>query len=390
MSQASLFISPYVQMFDDDGDPLDGGTIEFYEPGTTTPKAVYADGNMITSLGTVVTLDSAGRAKIWLSGYYYVIVKDSLGNTVGDPQDNVSTAYSPAAASAITMSEWQDQTDTPTYIGVTQFSVVGDKTLVYTIGRRIKAVVTAGTIYGTITNVAAAGAPIVTTVTVLWDLSYALDGGLSSVSTGIISPIASGSPYQVPIGVVLDWYPALAGVPVLSYGFVQCDGQTLTDPASPMNGQVIPNLNGAAAGADTFSNSKTAVYTRGGTVSGTYSADTVKAHTHGTSAITAATHSHGPGTFSTDSHTGHTHQVSIYKQFANAQSGSGSSNLWQDSPDGSNKVTSDSGGAHSHTVTAGTSDASGALALTGSTDNNGAATETIPKTVTVIKIMRVK
>lgn len=389
MSQASLFISPYVQLFDDDGDPLAGGSIEFYDAGTLNPKTVYADSGMVTSLGATITLDSAGRAKIWLDGYYYTIVKDSLGNVIST-EDNVSTAYSPAAASALTMSEWQEQDDVLTYVGATQFSVPGDQTLVYTIGRRIKATVTAGTIYGTITNVAAAGAPTVTTVTVLWDLSYALDAGLSVVWTGIISPVLSGTPYQIPIGVAVDWYSSIAGVPTLPFGWVQCDGQTLTDPLSPMNGQVIPNLNGAAGGADTYANGKIAPFTRGGAASGVYTSDAIKAHNHGTSAVTANSHTHGPGTLSTDAVGDHTHVVNIYKQFANTDAGAGVSNLWQDVPDGSNTVVSNGAGAHGHTVIAGTTATSGAVPLTGSVDNNGAATETVPKTVTVIKIMRIK
>lgn len=386
-----MLIPPSPQWFDNNGDPLAGGVLKFYESGTAIPKNVYADANGVTSLGNEVTLDSNGRAKVWLLGYYTVTLEDSLGNQIWS-EDNISSAYSPTSTTTFTMSEWQEQDDTYTYINATQFSVPGDLSLVYTVGRRIKATVTAGTIYGTITNVSAAGSPTVTTVTVLWDLSYALDSGIATgtVWTGIISPIASGTPYQVPLGAIMDWYPSLTGVPALPYGWVQCDGQTLTDPLSPMNGQVVPNMNGAAGGADTFSNGKIAVFTRGGTSSGVYTADTVIAHNHGTSGLTAATHTHGPGSLSTDTEANHTHVVNIYKQFANAASGGGVGNLWQDPPDGSNTVTSNGGGSHSHSVNAGTTAASGALAISGSTDNNGAATETIPKNVSVVKIMRVK
>lgn len=389
MAQTSMLVPPDPQFFDSNGNPLAGGTLEFYEAGTANPKAVYGDGNGAVSLGTTVTLDSVGRAKIWLDGYYKVILKNSLGTTIWT-EDNVSSAYSPAASSAPTMSEWQLQDDVLTYIGATSFSVPGDQTLVYTIGRRIKATVTAGTIYGTITNVAAAGGPIVTTVTVLWDLAFALDAGLSDVWTGIISPIYSGTPYQVPLGAIFDWYKTMTGVPALPYGWEQCDGQTINDPLSPMNGQVMPNLNGAAGGADTFANGKIAVYMRGGATSGVYSADTVEAHAHGSSAMTAATHNHGPGTLSTDDPGTHTHLSNIYKQFANTDAGGGVGNLWQDVPDWSNSTVTDGNGAHTHTVNAGAVDGSGPLAVSGNTDNNGAATETIPKTVTAVKIMRVK
>jgi hypothetical protein len=48
----------------------------------------------------------------------------------------------------------------------------------------------------------------------------------------------------VPIGGIIPWAKSLTGVPALPIGWVQCDGQTLSDAASPLNGQVIPNLNG--------------------------------------------------------------------------------------------------------------------------------------------------
>jgi len=386
MAQASLLMAPYYQAFDNNGDPLSGGTVEFYAAGLGAPKAVYGDSAETINLGAVVTLDSSGRAAIWLDGYYYVRVKDSLGNIIRN-EDNVSSAYSPAAVAAVVFSEWQSQTDVLTYIGATQFSVPTDKTLVYTVGRRIKATVTAGTITGTITvSSFAAG---ITTVTVLWDLAQALDAGLSAVWTGIISPIASGTPYQIPIGAIVDWYKTMVGVPALCYGWVQCDGQTLADALSPMNGQVIPNLNGAAAGADTFTNGKIAVYLRGGTVSGTYSADSVIAHNHGLTGAQADSHQHGPGTLTTDATLDHTHTYDKYQNSLQDVAVTGASdNVWQDTSVMGG--ISGGAGAHSHTVDAGWTDLSGALGVTGPTDNNGAATETTPKTVTAVKILRIK
>ncbi len=48
----------------------------------------------------------------------------------------------------------------------------------------------------------------------------------------------------VPIGGVLPWLKSVAGTPALPANFVECNGQTLSDAASPYNGQAIPNLNG--------------------------------------------------------------------------------------------------------------------------------------------------
>lgn len=48
----------------------------------------------------------------------------------------------------------------------------------------------------------------------------------------------------VPVGAIMAWTKSLAGVPALPDGWVECNGQTLNDTESPLNGQVIPNLNG--------------------------------------------------------------------------------------------------------------------------------------------------
>ena len=48
----------------------------------------------------------------------------------------------------------------------------------------------------------------------------------------------------VPIGSIISWAKDIPGVPSLSDNFVECNGQTLDDPESPLHGQVIPDLNG--------------------------------------------------------------------------------------------------------------------------------------------------
>ena len=48
-------------VFDANGDPVSGATINFYEPGTTTPKAVYSSSTLATSLGTQLTTNAGGE-----------------------------------------------------------------------------------------------------------------------------------------------------------------------------------------------------------------------------------------------------------------------------------------------------------------------------------------
>lgn len=72
----------------------------------------------------------------------------------------------------------------------------------------------------------------------------------------------------VPVGSVIAWHKLLPGVPTLPDGWVECNGQTLNDPASPLHGQVIPNLNGPG------------LFIRGGLESGVQQADQMQSHTH--------------------------------------------------------------------------------------------------------------
>ncbi len=72
----------------------------------------------------------------------------------------------------------------------------------------------------------------------------------------------------MPVGSIIAWHKT-----VFSYlppNWVECNGGTLTDPESPINGTSIPNLNGEGR------------FLRGSTASGTLQADELKSHTHNT------------------------------------------------------------------------------------------------------------
>ena len=63
--------------------PLGFGRIDFFAVGSTTPKAVFADYQGATSLGSSVTLDGVGHATIFLgAGLYRCILYDALGAVV--------------------------------------------------------------------------------------------------------------------------------------------------------------------------------------------------------------------------------------------------------------------------------------------------------------------
>lgn len=81
MSIGFILPSVFPKWFTPAGDAvLSGGSLEFYDVGTTTPKSVYADYQRSVAIGAVVTLDSAGDATIFLGdGGYKVILKDESG-----------------------------------------------------------------------------------------------------------------------------------------------------------------------------------------------------------------------------------------------------------------------------------------------------------------------
>ena len=83
-----------------------------------------------------------------------------------------------------------------------------------------------------------------------------------------MSHLLNGS---VPIGSIIGWAKSLTGTPSLPSGFVECNGQTLSDAGSPLNGATIPNLNNSGGAG-------TKRFLRGSTTSGTTGGS--ETHTH--------------------------------------------------------------------------------------------------------------
>lgn len=73
-----------VQLFDNYGEELNGGTVESYAGGTSTPKATYTSATGLVANANPVVLDAAGRADIWLTPNeaYKFIIKNAAGLTI--------------------------------------------------------------------------------------------------------------------------------------------------------------------------------------------------------------------------------------------------------------------------------------------------------------------
>jgi len=88
---------------------------------------------------------------------------------------------------------------------------------------------------------------------------------------------------EVPIGTILPWHGDLSGVPVLPDEFLECNGQTVDDSESLLDGVTLPDLNvGSGTGR----------FLRGSTgTTGTTQASQNISHNHGTS---ESAHRHTP------------------------------------------------------------------------------------------------
>jgi hypothetical protein len=105
-------------------------------------------------------------------------------------------------AAAEIIDEWTPFTDsTPSFVDATNFSVAADKRATFQVGRRVRATVLAGTIYGRIT---VSVFTTLTTVTVLWDAGV-LDSGLSAIAVGFLSVTNKSTNWRAIDGLELDF-----------------------------------------------------------------------------------------------------------------------------------------------------------------------------------------
>jgi len=76
----------------DNGEPLSGGLLYFYESGTTTAKNTYSDSAETIANANPVVLDAAGRQPdIFFSGFAKIVVKTSAGVQI-DVSDPIGSA----------------------------------------------------------------------------------------------------------------------------------------------------------------------------------------------------------------------------------------------------------------------------------------------------------
>ncbi|NTU49314.1 MAG: hypothetical protein HGA87_00195 [Desulfobulbaceae bacterium] len=177
---ATALVSPFFIWFDPDtGSPLAGGLLHSFESGSSSVrKPTYHDASGSVPNTNPVVLNSAGYAAVYLNGSYRLVLEDADGNVVWDAD--------PVSSQSGTVDEWQGSI-AATYVSPTSFSVAGNQTATFTVGRAIQ-VADATTFTSHVQSSAYAGG--VTTISIYG--TETLTASLSSVKAGLLSaaPIA--------------------------------------------------------------------------------------------------------------------------------------------------------------------------------------------------------
>jgi len=105
----SRFTNPFPQFEDINGVPQAGGTLSFFETGTTIFKTIFSDADLQTPAANPATLNASGvlDTDVFTTGQYNVVLKNSLGEQKrqADPYSGFETAEA----------QWSDWDPTITY-----------------------------------------------------------------------------------------------------------------------------------------------------------------------------------------------------------------------------------------------------------------------------------
>lgn len=171
-----------VLRFWDGSIPAAGGTVNVYDANTLTPAVTWNDRDQATihQNANPLTLNTNGEGTFYLeSGKFYdFLVKNSLGATIGNPK-----GISGSSSGVVSLTPWQTTGLIPTFISTRLFSLVGNQTADYHVGRRVRTTNTGGTKYATI--ISSVFSSVTTIVLGFQNNTDVLDAGLSAVDISI-------------------------------------------------------------------------------------------------------------------------------------------------------------------------------------------------------------
>lgn len=191
--------------------PANGGQLFFYLAGTSTKTTVYKDNAAGVAWSNPIVLDSGGDlplgGEVWVPQGISVKVVFAPAGDSDPPVTPYWTKDDLSGINDISISgagEWISG-PTPTFISATSLRVSGDQRNIFTVGRRLQTVNTAGTRYLTVTSsVFSAGS---TNVGANGSVGT-MDAGLSAVNYGLLNPNAN----SVPAMPVVSAYPTFADI----------------------------------------------------------------------------------------------------------------------------------------------------------------------------------
>ena len=267
-----LQISPFAnaQFCTTNGLLAAGYKLYTYLAGTSQKEPVFVDIAGLASHTNPIILNSSGRppAAIFLQiakSYKFVYALPTDTDPPVAPvytADYVSVGFDVAGAPAL---EWVLGT-VPSYVDATSFTLIGDQTVLYHLGRRLRLISPLGTKYGTIAS-SVFGA--VTTVTVVLDFGT-LDLSLSSVYYSFLSAQGSSFPSGFTTGLDLTLNGSLTIPPTSNFnllpvggffpyagsalpvGYLWCDGTNKSRLTYPGLFGAIGIRYGAGDGSTTF------------------------------------------------------------------------------------------------------------------------------------------
>lgn len=231
-----------------DGLPAVGNKLFFYVAGSVNTKQdTYTDSTGLSANTNPIVLNSLGTPATeiwWTEGLAYKVVYAPSTDT--DPPTSPIWSIDNLRGindNSTTVDEWNASGVTPTYVSGTSFTLPGDQTSNFQIGRRLKFTVTAGTVYGRITASAYAA---LTTVTMQMDGSQVLDSGLSAVQLSILRNNVLSLPVRAATAAGTDTYTCSMGIA----RYVKDDEYQVY--FTNQNATTTPTLNSDALGAKTI------------------------------------------------------------------------------------------------------------------------------------------
>jgi hypothetical protein len=109
MTDAVAVFPAGFRVLDADGNPVSGGSLQFFDAGTSNPKTVYSNSGLSTSLGTTVYLDSGGHPVSASGGTNKVLVYTGIAAYK-------VTALDANAATVWTLDNVKGAIDTSTFV----------------------------------------------------------------------------------------------------------------------------------------------------------------------------------------------------------------------------------------------------------------------------------